>query len=181
MKKTTLYFIWLPQILFFLVCNACIWDQKRTHFDLSTISSQDLIKLAENIKPNPTVSLEGIGNIPYTVLSPDGKRMAKVERLRSGIESQVYVLSIFTIGEASGIKIAEVVNFFGLCWSPGGSKIAFSEGTINKILKTRLKADGITGEKTRKAVKAFQRKYGLQVDGVAGSITKAKIREILSV
>ena len=78
MKKTTLYFIWLPQILFFLVCNACIWDQKRTHFDLSTISSQDLIKLAENIKPNPTVSLEAIGNIPYTVLSPDGKRMAKV-------------------------------------------------------------------------------------------------------
>ena len=133
MKKTTLYFIWLPQILFFLVCNACIWDQKRTHFDLSTISSQDLIKLDENIKPNPTVSLEAIGNIPYTVLSPDGKRMAKVERLRSGIESQVYVLSIFTIGEASGIKIAEVVNFFGLCWSPGGSKIAFSEGTMVHI------------------------------------------------
>ena len=133
MKKTTLYFIWLPQILFFLVCNACIWDQKRTHFDLSTISSQDLIKLAENIKPNPTVSLEAIGNIPYTVLSPDGKRMAKVERLRSGIESQVYVLSIFTMGEASGIKIAEVVNFFGLCWSPGGSKIAFSEGTMVHI------------------------------------------------
>ena len=133
MKKTILYFIWLPQILFFLVCNACIWDQKRTHFDLSTISSQDLIKLDENIKPNPTVSLEGIGNIPYTVLSPDGKRMAKVERLRSGIESQVYVLSIFTMGEASGIKIAEVVNFFGLCWSPGGSKIAFSEGTMVHI------------------------------------------------
>ncbi len=29
-------------------------------------------------------------------------------------------------------------------------------------------------------VKAFQRKYGLQVDGVAGPITKGKIREILS-
>jgi hypothetical protein len=133
MKKTTLYFIWLPQILFFLVCNACIWDQKRTHFDLSTLRSQDLIKLAENIKPNPNVSLAAIGNIPYTVLSPDGMRMAKVERLRSGIESQVYVLSVFLIGEASGIKIAEVVNFFGLCWSPGGSKIAFSEGTMVHI------------------------------------------------
>ncbi len=92
-----------------------------------------MIKLAENIKPNPNVSLAAIGNIPYTVLSPDGMRMAKVERLRSGIESQVYVLSVFTVGEASGIKITEVVNFFGLCWSPGGSKIAFSEGTMVHI------------------------------------------------
>jgi len=133
MKKPILYFILMPQLLFFLVCNACIRDQKRTHFDLSTLRSQDLIKLAENIKPNPNVSLAGIGNIPYTVLSPDGKRMAKVERLRSGIESQVYGLSVSTIGEASGIKIAEVVNFFGLCWSPGGSKIAFSEGTMVHI------------------------------------------------
>jgi len=133
MKKPILYFILMPQLLFFLVCNACIRDQKRTHLDLSTLRSQDLIKLAENIKPNPNVSLAGIGNIPYTVLSPDGKRMAKVERLRSGIESQVYGLSVSTIGEASGIKIAEVVNFFGLCWSPGGSKIAFSEGTMVHI------------------------------------------------
>ena len=133
MKKATLYFIWMPQILSFLICNACTWDQKRTHFDLSTLRSQDLIKLSKNIKPIPKVSLEGIGSIPYTVQSPDGKRMAKVEKLRSGIESQVYVLSIFTMGEASGIKIAEVVNFFGLCWSPGGSKIAFSEGTMVHI------------------------------------------------
>ena len=133
MKKTILYFIWMPQILSLLVCNACIWDQKRTHFDIATLRSQDLIKLAENIKPNPNVSLEGIGNIPYTVLSPDRKRMAKVERLRSGIESQVYVVSVSTIGEESGVKIAEVVNFFGLCWSPDGSKIAFSEGTMVHI------------------------------------------------
>jgi hypothetical protein len=133
MKKTTLYFIWMPQILFFLVCNACVWDQKRTHFDLSTFRAQDLIKLAENIKPDPNVSLEGIGNISYTFPSPDGMRMAKVERLRSGIESQVYAVSVSTLGEASGIKIAEVVNFFGLCWSPGGSKIAFSEGTMVHI------------------------------------------------
>jgi hypothetical protein len=71
MKKTTLYFIWVPQILFFLICNACIRDQKRTHFDLSTFRAQDLIKLAENIKPDPNVSLEGIGNISYTLPSPD--------------------------------------------------------------------------------------------------------------
>jgi Tol biopolymer transport system component len=134
MKKPTLYFILMPQLLFFLACNAaCIRDQNRIHFDLSALRSKDLIKLAENIEPNPNVSLEGIGNIPYPVLSPDGKRVAKVEKLRSGIESQVYVLSVSATGEASGIKIAEVVNFFGLCWSPGGSKIAFSEGTMVHI------------------------------------------------
>lgn len=133
MKKTTLNVIWMLQILSLLVCNACIWDQKRTHFDLSPLRSQDLIKLAENIKPNPDVSLEGIGNIPYKLLSPDAKMMAKVERLRSGIESQVYVVSLSTIGKESEIEIAEVVNFFGLCWSPDSSKIAFSEGTMVHI------------------------------------------------
>jgi Tol biopolymer transport system component len=133
MKKTTLYFIWVPQILFFLICNACIRDQQRTHFDLSTFRAQDLIKLAGNIKPDPNVSLERIGNISYILPSPDGMRLAKVKRLRSGIESQVYAVSVSTLGEASGIKIAEVVNFYGLCWSPDGSKIAFSEGTMVHI------------------------------------------------
>ena len=75
------------------------------------------------------------------------------------------------IGNLAGLRQAEAEKD-GVRWL---------QETLNKILKTRLKADGITGEKTRKAVKAFQRKYGLQVDGVAGSITKAKIREILSV
>ena len=59
--------------------------------------------------------------------------------------------------------------------------VRWLQDSLNKILKTRLNVDGITGEKTRDAVKAFQRKYGLQVDGVAGPITKNKIREILSV
>ena len=75
------------------------------------------------------------------------------------------------IGNLAGLRQAEAEKD-GVRWL---------QESLNKILKTRLKADGITGEKTRKAVKAFQRKYGLQVDGVAGSITKAKIREILSV
>ena len=75
------------------------------------------------------------------------------------------------IGNLAGLRQAEAEKD-GVRWL---------QESLNKILRTRLKADGITGEKTRKAVKAFQRKYGLQVDGVAGSITKAKIREVLSV
>jgi hypothetical protein len=75
------------------------------------------------------------------------------------------------IGNLAGLKQAEA-NKKGVRWL---------QDSLNKILGTRLGVDGITGEKTRKAVKAFQRKYGLQVDGAAGPITKAKIREILSV
>ncbi|UCF90493.1 MAG: hypothetical protein JSW39_19650 [Desulfobacterales bacterium] len=130
MKKTTLYFIWMPQILSFLICSTCIWDQERTRFDLATLRSQDLMKLAENIEPKPDVSLESVGNIPFMVKSPDGKKVAKVVNISGGIESQLYVVSVFAVEEESQIKIAEVVNFFGLCWSPDSSKIAFSEGTM---------------------------------------------------
>lgn len=42
-------------------------------------------------------------------------------------------------------------------------------------------ADGDYGDETIAAVKAFQKKYGLKVDGVAGEQTLAKIEELLKV
>jgi peptidoglycan hydrolase-like protein with peptidoglycan-binding domain len=75
------------------------------------------------------------------------------------------------IGNLAGLRQAEAEK----------EDVRWLQESLNKILKTQLSVDGITGEKTLEAVKAFQRKYGLQVDGVAGPITKGKIREILSV
>ncbi len=58
-----------------------------------------------------------------------------------------------------------------------------SRGTEVRNIQTRLKAwsyyfytvDGIYGWRTEEAVKKFQRKHGLVVDGIAGPATLAKI------
>ncbi|UCF95684.1 MAG: peptidoglycan-binding protein [Desulfobacterales bacterium] len=76
----------------------------------------------------------------------------------------------------------EIGNLAGLRQAEAEKKaVRWLQESLNKILGSRLSVDGITGEKTREAVKAFQRKYGLQVDGVAGPITEGKLREILAV
>lgn len=42
-------------------------------------------------------------------------------------------------------------------------------------------ADGVFGPKTEKAVKEFQKKHSLVVDGIAGPVTMASLREATSV
>lgn len=49
---------------------------------------------------------------------------------------------------------------------------------LNKVLGLSLAVDGIFEEKTRAAVMRFQQNEGLQVDGVAGPITKQKLSEV---
>lgn len=50
---------------------------------------------------------------------------------------------------------------------------------LNTILGCRLTADGRYGEDTKAAIRQFQQKYGLQVDGVAGPITLKTIAQVL--
>ncbi|NNK02636.1 MAG: peptidoglycan-binding protein, partial [Desulfatitalea sp.] len=40
------------------------------------------------------------------------------------------------------------------------------------------RVDGIVGPKTRAGIKAFQKQYGLQVDGIAGPITKRTLEQV---
>ena len=140
MKKNILYFLWKLQIFLFIVFIGCSWNQERANFNLGALKAQDLVKLDENIEPKSEFPWEGAINIPFMVKSPDGKRVAKVVRIGTGIESQVYLVSVLAVNEKSEIKIAEAVNFFGLCWSPDGSKIAYSEGTMVHIADS----DGLT-------------------------------------
>ncbi len=60
------------------------------------------------------------------------------------------------------------------------AEIRWLQKAMNKILRIRLVVDGIYGEKTKEAVRRFQRKYRLQVDGIAGPITRKKIEEVLA-
>lgn len=58
-------------------------------------------------------------------------------------------------------------------------EIKWLQEALNGIPTTNLKIDGIYGERTKEAVVLFQGRYKLQVDGIAGPITKKKIKEVL--
>ena len=51
---------------------------------------------------------------------------------------------------------------------------------LNIIMGNNLEVDGFFGATTKEAVKAFQAKYKLQVDGVPGPITRARIKKELA-
>jgi hypothetical protein len=73
------------------------------------------------------------------------------------------------IGNLAGIDRAEKRK----------KEVRWIQESLNKILKTRLVADGIYGDKTKEAVRKFQQKFAPQVDGIAGPITCAKMKELL--
>jgi len=118
------------QILCFFVSITCTSEKEETHFNLAGKRVKDLIIVAESIQHGADFSLEEISNIHFSFKSPNEKLVARVERIDTGIESQVYMVSISETDNEYEKKIAEVVNFYGLCWSPDSSKIAYSEGTL---------------------------------------------------
>jgi dipeptidyl aminopeptidase/acylaminoacyl peptidase len=113
------------------VVSSATCTQKQGHFDLASVRAKDLRKVAEDVRPG--VSFKGLNQPLNTVLSPDGKRVAYAEKVGIGAESLLYAIYVSRATGGERIRIAEVVNCFGLAWSPEGSKIVFSEGTIVHI------------------------------------------------
>ena len=60
-----------------------------------------------------------------------------------------------------------------------GSAVKSLQQALN-TLGYGIKADGIYGEGTRSAVRAFQRSQGLSVDGIAGAATQRRLYELVS-
>lgn len=46
----------------------------------------------------------------------------------------MYALLVAPEGGAPAVKVAEAVNWGGLAWSPDGSKVAYSEGTLIHVV-----------------------------------------------
>jgi hypothetical protein len=68
-----------------------------------------------------------------------------------------------------------------------GNKIPVVLDTVADVQRALVKLgfapgpiDGIAGPKTKAAVVAFQKSVGITADGIAGPITKGKLREALS-
>jgi hypothetical protein len=74
----------------------------------------------------------------------------------------------------------EIGNVLGAAEAAGrGDDVNWLQTSLNTVLKLRLAVDGIYGSSTKEAVRTFQKAHGLQVDGVAGPITRAKLKEVL--
>jgi murein L,D-transpeptidase YcbB/YkuD len=74
----------------------------------------------------------------------------------------------------------EIGNLAGLKQAKREEKgMKWVQEALNKVMGTRLVIDGVFGAKTKAVVMRFQKKYGLQVDGIPGPMTKAKLKEVL--
>lgn len=60
-----------------------------------------------------------------------------------------------------------------------GNEVMKLQKCMNKLVKSGIAVDGIFGTNTEKAVKSFQKKYKLEVDGIVGLKTRAKIKYLL--
>lgn len=58
--------------------------------------------------------------------------------------------------------------------------VRWLQSALNTVLRTTLTVDGVYGEATREAVKQFQAMSGLQVDGVAGPITRGRLEALVN-
>ena len=60
-----------------------------------------------------------------------------------------------------------------------GENVKTLQRNLNEVLGTNINVDGSFGPNTETTVKAFQKKYGLAVDGIYGPKSAAKMRELL--
>ena len=58
-----------------------------------------------------------------------------------------------------------------------GSDVETLQAYLNAVIGSGLEVDGKFGPATNKAVKEFQREYGLTIDGIAGKVTWSALEE----
>ncbi len=93
-----------------------------------------------------------------------------------------------TYGKYTGYVYKTYVKITKTSSSSSGALEKGSSGSAVRDLQTKLKTlgfynatvDGAFGDTTEKAVKAFQKKYGLTQDGVAGTATLKKLDSLYS-
>lgn len=125
----------------------------------------------------------------FILASKDGERSliyrqnANFDHDRDG-RIQVSELSAAVQRNCAGPRWLEIVRGVGGApqqdpGAPVGSILWLQRG-LNKLNLGPLTEDGVWGPKTETAVRIFQAKYNLKMDGIAGKMTKAKLLDILA-
>lgn len=103
-----------------------------------------------------------------------GKDNKKWQKFKAQIQGQ----SISHVKTAATKKAAAYPTS-NLHYGSTGEQVKKLQKCLNKIMDAGLKVDGSYGPATLKAVKQFQKKYKLEVDGIAGPKTRAKIKSLI--
>lgn len=85
-----------------------------------------------------------------------------------------------TGGKTTKPKTVPVYPTINLVYAMKGEQVIRLQKCLNKIMGAKLETDGSFGPATEACVKAFQRRYGLAVDGSVGPKTRDKIKEVMS-
>ena len=75
---------------------------------------------------------------------------------------------------------AEFIHRFGLALYPGSDgseRVRWVQSSLNRILGLKLPINGVLGVETRSAIRSFQKKKGLPVDGLIGPPTERALTE----
>lgn len=77
-------------------------------------------------------------------------------------------------GEFEGLDLGEF-EWEGEVNRQSPEYVRWVQQSLNQIMGLRLAVDGITGPMTRSAIRSFQQRQGLSVDGIVGSRTEAAL------
>ncbi|MCL1918132.1 MAG: peptidoglycan-binding protein [Peptococcaceae bacterium] len=135
---------------------------------------------------NASVRADGYITVIYSgvMIFDTSTSLLKVE-MDPSVPGQENSVKYITIG---GHKLdpteADMPPFPGVSLKVGsaGQNVRYVQGAINKLAGTtpglwKITEDGIFGNRTRDAVLAFQRMFGLTVDGIVGVNTWGKLME----
>ncbi len=116
-------------------------------------------------------------NLPFGKLS-SGNYTLKVVATDSSGSSKTWKKDFSVSGNSSqSLRISNPNQ--NIQKGQSGTSVKELQQCLNKLMGAGLTADGIFGNKTLEAVKAFQSKYGLSADGIAGPKTNSKINSLL--
>lgn len=152
-----------------------IQTNTRTVFKVPSLKEHLRLKLQDSsgqARANTAVKLQ-IGDTTYNLQSDTNGKIEVELPEESGADAELYVFA--DDGE-------EIENRFSLKlgYLDPVSTISGVQARCNALGFDCGKVDGIRGNQTIAGVKAFQAAHGLDVDGVAGPITQAKLIETYS-
>lgn len=111
--------------------------------------------------------------------SQSGCKLEYGRRLVGGVTLQPTPTPVVSNNKPSGISNVNTVLRYRELNNTYNETTRELQECLNYIMNAGLKVDGYYGIKTHDAVKAFQSKYGLTVDGDAGPQTLGKVNGVL--